>query len=110
MALCPECGAVMPSGTSRCDDCGTELPREPSVEEVQRRMEIRGISFDGRPKELVDVDSTELHMLGAARHTRPADAVDVSPYDREMRDIGHRVAQSSVPKDLVKDRHVEILE
>jgi hypothetical protein len=73
-------------------------------------MEIRGISFDGRSREMVDADSTELHLNGAARHTVPSAPSEMSTYERELHDLGHRVAQSSVPKDLVKDRHVEVLD
>ena len=110
MAKCLECGAVMPTGAGRCDQCGASIPRGPSIDEVQRRMEIRGLSFDGRSRDMVDADSTELHMTGAARHTVPATPVEMSPYQRELHDLGHRVAQSSVPKDLVKDRHVDVLD
>ena len=42
-------------------------------------MEIRGLSFDGRSRDMVDADSTELHMTGAARHTVPATPVEMSP-------------------------------
>ena len=110
MAKCVDCGAVMPTGSGRCDQCGASIPKGPSLEEVQRRMEIRGISFDGRSREMVDADSTELHLSGAARHSVPSAPAKMSSYERELNELGHRVAQSSVPKDLVKDRHVEVLD
>ena len=110
MVRCPECGAVMPLDAPRCTECGQDLPKGPTIEEVQRRMEIRGISFDGRSRDMVDADSTELHLEGTARHAVPSEPERLSPYQQELRDLGNRVVQSSVPRDLVRDRHVDILD